>query len=76
MRIEISHNISTPLSPDKDTAMTDRVLVDVNSIPDHVREDLAKATYETVCDFLQQPGGRDRLNARITLKKSLKKERN
>lgn len=33
--------------------------IDFDLIPDHVREDLAAATLESVREFLRKPGGRE-----------------
>lgn len=40
------------------------IKIDVNSIPAHVRDDLAAATLEFIKEILNQPGGREMLNAK------------
>ena len=51
--------------------LTDKVKIDVTLIPDHVRDSLAAATFEAVTRFLSQPGGREKLDAKV---ESLRKE--
>jgi hypothetical protein len=46
------------------------VKLDLSSIPDYVREELAAATLEAVENFLRQPGGREFLDARKSAKKA------
>lgn len=46
------------------------IQINTKLIPDFVRDDLAKATLEAVISFLQQPGGRDMLDARIAARRS------
>lgn len=50
----------------------DKVELDVNLIPDHVRDELAAATLEFVRNTLRQPGGREMLDARIEARKARK----
>ena len=50
--------------------LTDSIIIDFSAIPDHVREDLAAATFECVRSFLQQPEGREFLDARKAAKKA------
>lgn len=50
--------------------ITDNIKIDLSSIPDHVREDLAAATYEAVRNFLAQPGGKEMLDAEIAARKA------
>lgn len=38
------------------------IKIDVNSIPAHVRDDLAAATLEFIKEILNQPGGREMLD--------------
>lgn len=45
------------------------VKLDLSSIPDYVREELAAATLEAVENFLRQPGGREMLDARTAARK-------
>lgn len=46
------------------------VRIDVSLIPDAVRDNLAAATLDSVRAFLRQPGGREKLDARIAAKKA------
>jgi len=39
-----------------------RIEVDLDSIPEHVRDELAAATLDGVMAFLRQPGGREFLD--------------
>lgn len=48
---------------------TDSIEIDFSSIPDHVKEDLAASTLESVNAFLRQPGGREFLDKKKALKK-------
>lgn len=41
----------------------DVIDIDLASIPEHVREDLAAATYSCVMEFMRQPGGKATLDA-------------
>lgn len=50
--------------------MTDDFVLDFQSIPKHVLEDLAAATVKSVKAFLRQPGGKEALDARIAAKKA------
>lgn len=43
----------------------DHIKIDFSLIPDHVRDDLAKTVWESVRDFLRQPGGREKMDALI-----------
>ncbi|MCF8017794.1 MAG: hypothetical protein K9L62_00215 [Vallitaleaceae bacterium] len=58
------------VSPGEENGLTDAIKIDFASIPDHVRDEVAAATLESVRSFLRQPGGRERLNARKAAKKS------
>lgn len=49
---------------------TDHIPIDVNAIPDCVRNDLAAATLEFIRDALKQPGVREMLDKRIAAKKA------
>lgn len=49
---------------------TDHIPIDFDSVPQHVRDELAKATLETVRDILQQPGGREMLDAKTAARKA------
>lgn len=44
---------------------TDRVEIDVNLIPDHVRDRLAKATLQAMREYIKIPGNREKLNAEV-----------
>lgn len=44
--------------------------VELHTIPDFVREDLAAATLASVEEFLRQPGGREFIEARKLAKKA------
>lgn len=46
--------------------------IDLNTIPDHVKDELAFATLEAVHAFLNQPGGREMLDSK---KDELKKQK-
>lgn len=64
-----------PLSPkgrDHDIAFEnkDTIRVDFSLIPDHFRDGLAAATLNSVRTYLQQPGGREKLDKRIAARKS------
>lgn len=47
----------------------DDVRIDFELIPDHVGDDLAATTLAAVKSFLRQPGGREKLDEKITAKK-------
>lgn len=40
------------------------IKIDVDLIPDHVRENLAASIYESIQEFLREPGGREFLDRR------------
>ena len=46
------------------------IKIDFASIPEHVKEDLAAATYEAVQNTLKQPGGREMIDAIIATKRA------
>ena len=48
---------------------TDDVRIDLNSIPEHVKLELAAATLELVENFMRQPGAREFLNKQEELRK-------
>lgn len=50
---------------------TDHIPIDVNAIPDHVRNELAEATLEAFKVFLHQPGNREKLD-KITASRKAK----
>ena len=68
----IVNPVEDALETEDDDRLTDSVKIDFSAIPDHVREDLAAATFECVRSFLQQPGGREFLDARKAAKKATK----
>lgn len=45
--------------------LTTKIHINVDEIPDHVRDELAASTLELIRGILRQPGGRERLDARI-----------
>lgn len=45
--------------------LTDSVHINVDEIPDHVRDELAAAVLDMVRGILAQPGGREMLDAKI-----------
>lgn len=49
--------------------LTDTININFTAIPSFVREELAAATLDCVKSFLRQPGGREKLDARIASKK-------
>jgi len=49
-----------------------RMTVDLASIPEHVREELAAATLDSVMAFLKQPGGREFIDAKKAEKRAAK----
>lgn len=53
-----------------ESGLTNEINIDFNAIPEHVREELAAATLESVRSFLRQPGGREFLDARKSAKKA------
>ena len=54
--------------------LTDIIRIDVASIPDHVKDSLAAATLAFARRFLQEPGGKEYLDARIAARKAARKE--
>lgn len=57
------------LSPGKyEDELTDNIQIDFSAIPNHVRDDLAATIFESVKDFLRQPGGKEFLDAKIAAK--------
>lgn len=45
--------------------LTTEIHINMAEMPDHVRDELAAATLDFIRGILRQPGGRERLNARI-----------
>jgi len=52
----------------------DTLTVDFSMIPDHVQDQLAEATMDAVKDFLSQPGGREKLDAKNAAREARQKE--
>lgn len=52
---------------------TTAIHVNVTDIPNHVRDDLAAATLDLVRGILRQPGGRERMDAKIAARKAATK---
>ena len=59
---------STAIDPQE--KMKESVKIDFDSIPEHVRDDLARATLEAVQEFLKQPGSREYLDNKKALRKA------
>lgn len=51
--------------------LTDSIHINVDEIPDYVRDELAAATLELIRGILRQPGGREALDERIKVKKQM-----
>lgn len=49
---------------------TDALHIDTSAIPGHVRDDLAAATLDFIRGILQQPGGREALDARTAARRA------
>lgn len=49
--------------------LTDSIHINVNEIPNHVRDELAAATLEFIRSILRQPGGREALDAKTEERK-------
>lgn len=64
--MEMAQYISSP----NDGEMTSAIKIDTSTIPDEVRDDLAAATLNLIHGILQQPGGREALDARIAARKA------
>lgn len=54
--------------PPDEGELTDNIVIDLETIPNHVRDDLAATVFECVKDFLRQPGGREKLDAKKAAK--------
>lgn len=61
-----SQYISSPI----DGEMTSAIKIDTSAIPGEVRDDLAAATLNLIYGILQQPGGREALDAKIAARKA------
>lgn len=48
---------------------TSAIKIDTSAIPDEVRDDLAAATLDLICGILREPGGREKINAKIKQKR-------
>jgi len=55
----------TYLAGEGEAELRAAINIDLASIPDHVREGLAAATYEAVRACINQPGGKELLDKRI-----------
>lgn len=64
--MEKAQYISSP----NDGEMTSAIKIDTSAIPGEVRDDLAAATLNLIYGILQQPGGREALDARIAARKA------
>lgn len=64
--MERSQYISSP----NDGESTSAIKIETSVIPNEVREDLAAATLNLIYGILQQPGGREALDARIAARKA------
>ena len=51
--------------------LTDSIHINVDEIPDYVRDELAAATLDLIRGILRQPGGRAALDERIKAKKAV-----
>ena len=49
--------------------LTDSIHINMAEMPDHVRDELAAATLEFIRGILRQPGGREKLAAKIEERK-------
>lgn len=59
-------------SDNQESGLTDAINIDFAKIPEHTRDDIAAITLGCVKSFLQQPGGREALAAKIVMKKRTK----
>lgn len=64
--MEMAQYISSP----NDGEITSAIKIDTSTIPGEVREDLAAATLDLIYGILQQPGGREALDAKIAARKA------
>ena len=64
--MEKSQYISSP----DDGVMTSAIKIDTSAISGEARDDLAAATLNLIYGILQQPGGREALDARIAARKA------
>lgn len=53
----------------KEYGEENRIRIDIDSIPDYVKIELATAALEAVTNFLKQPGGREFLDKQIAKKR-------
>lgn len=56
--------------------LTYRVEIDVNLIPDYVRDRLAKATIQAMREYIKIPGNREKLNAEAEKLRIAKQQQN
>ena len=59
------------LSPDNG-GNTSAIKIDISTIPAEVMDDLAAATLNLIHEILQQPGGREALDAKTAARKAAK----
>lgn len=64
--MKMAQYISSP----NDGEITSAIKIDTSTIPGEVREDLAAATLDLIYGILQQPGGREALDAKIATRKA------
>lgn len=50
--------------------LTTAIHINVDEIPDHMRDALAESTLELIRNILRQPGGREALDARTKARKA------
>lgn len=62
--------------PPSEGELTDSIQIDFSAIPKHVSDDLAATIFESVKDFLRQPGGKEFLDAKIAAKSAALKGAN
>lgn len=58
------------ISSTNDREITSAIKIDTSTIPGEVRDDLAAATLNLIYGILQQPGGREALDARIAARRA------
>lgn len=54
--------------------VNDSIKIDTSLIPNEVANDLADATLDLIYGILQQPGGREALEARVAAKRATRKQ--
>lgn len=58
------------ISSANDGETTSAIDIDTSAIPNEVWDDLAAATLNLICGILQQPGGREALDAKTAARKA------